>query len=152
MSRYQASSSKAGVNTAGTIMWQLRPTTAAQRIKVLEIGVGIASAPTTAPSFQLVRSTAVGTSSTTAAGQPYDPADSAAIGTLDSAWSVAATSSGTVMRQSGLAVTAGGQLFWTFYDMPLILAADTTDGLLVINANASGATLGTMTCYMVWQE
>jgi hypothetical protein len=133
-------------------MWQLRPTTAAQRIKVLEIGVGIASAPTTAPSFQLVRSTAVGTSSTTAAGQPYDPADAAAIGTLDSAWSVAATSSGTVMRQSGLAVTNGGQLFWTFYDMPLIMTADTTDGLLVINANASGATLGTMTCYMVWQE
>lgn len=152
MSRYMASNSRSGVNTAGTIMWQLRPTTAAQRLKVLEIGIGIASAPTTAPSFQLARSTVVGTSSTTAAGQPYDPADAAAIGTLDSAWSVNPTSSGVVLRQSGLAVTAGGQLFWTFYDSPLVMAADTTDGLIVINANASGATVGTMTCYMVWQE
>jgi hypothetical protein len=152
MSRYMASNSKAGVNTAGTIMWQLRPTTAAQRLKVLEIGIGVSVAPTTAPSFQLARSTAVGTSSTTAAGQPYDPADAAAIGTFDSAWSVNPTSSGTTMRQAGLAVTAGGQLFWTFYDRELIMTADTTDGLLVINANASGATAGTMTCYMVWQE
>ena len=152
MSRYMASNSKAGVNTAGTIMWQLRPTTAAQRLKVLEIGIGIAVAPSTAPSFQLVRTTAVGTSTTTAAGQPYDPADAAAIGTLDSAWSANPTSSGTVMRQSGLAVTAGGQLFWTFYDVPLILAASTTAGLAIVNANASGATTGTMTCYCVWQE
>jgi hypothetical protein len=152
MSRYQASSSKAGVNTAGTIMWQLRPTSAAQRMKVLEIGIGVAVAPTTAPSFQLARSSAVGTSTTTAAGQPYDQADTAAIGTLDSAWSVNPTSAGVTLRQSGLAVTAGGQLFWGFYDVPLVMFADITDGLLIINANASGATLGTMTCYMVWQE
>jgi hypothetical protein len=152
MSRYQASNSKAGVNTAGTIMWQLRPTTTAQRMKVLEIGIGVASAPTTAPSFQLARSTAIGTSTTTAAGQPYDQADTAALGTLDSAWSVNPTSAGVTLRQSGLAVTAGGQLFWTFYDVPLVMFADTTDGLLIINANASGATLGTFTCYMVWQE
>lgn len=152
MSRYQASSSKAGVNTAGTIMWQLRPTSASQRMKVLEIGIGVSVAPTTAPSFQLARSTAVGTSTTTAAGQPYDQADTASIGTLDSAWSVNPTSTGVTLRQSGLAVTAGGQLFWAFYDLPLVMFADTTDGLLIVNANASGATLGTMTCYMVWQE
>lgn len=152
MDRYAASNSKAGVNTANTIMWQLRSTAATTRIRLLEVGLGIKGAPTTAPAFQLRRTTAVGTSSTTTAGTPHDPLDSAALGTFDSAWSVNPTLDTPAFRETVMAVTAGGQTFWTFYDEPLWIPASTTAGLAIVNTVATGATLGTFVCYMVWEE
>jgi hypothetical protein len=153
MSRYGAGASRAGINTADSVYFQLRPTSAAQRLKVLEIVVGIALAPSTAPSLYLTRSSAVGTSTATLAGQPLDVADAAAIGTLDSTWSAAPTiTAANKMGVGALATTAGGAWVWSFRDWPLVMAADTTDGLCVCNANLSGATAGTFTCSMLWQE
>lgn len=153
MSRYGAGASRVGINVADSVYFQLRPTTTAQRIKVLEVVVGIAVAPTTAPSLYLTRSTAAGTSTATLAGQPFDPADAAAMGTLDSTWSAAPTIVAANKIQTGsLAVTAGGAWVWSFRDSPLVLDKITTAGLCVVNANASGATTGTFTCSMLWQE
>ncbi len=152
MSRYGAGASRAGINTADSVLFQLRPTSTAQRIKVLEVVVGIAVAPSTAPSLYLTRSTAVGTSTATLAGLPLDPADATAIGTLDSTWSANPTITAANKIQTGsLAVTAGGAWVWSFRDWPLVLAASTSAGLCVV-CSASGTTTGTFTCSMMWQE
>ncbi len=153
MPRYSAGGSRAGINTANSALFQLRPTTTAARLYVVEVGVNIAVAPTTAPSFYLSRSTAVGTNTATLAGQPNEPGDVAAIGTFDTTWSAAPTfSTSLFLRNGGLAVTAGGMLIFTFYDAPIVLAADTAKGLVIANANASGSTTGTVTAYMTWDE
>lgn len=152
MDRYSISNSRAGVNAANTIMWQLRATGTTTRVRLLEIGLGVKGAPTTAPAFQLVRTTAVGTSSTTTAGTPYDQNDSAAVGTLDSAWSANPTLGTGVLRESVMATTAGGQTFWTFYDQAIELPISTTGGLAIVNTVATGTTVGTFVCYMVWEE
>lgn len=153
MARYSAGGSRAGINTANSALFQLRPTSTAERLYVVEVGINIAVAPTTAPAFYLARSTAVGTSTATLAGQPHEPGDVAAVGTLDTTWSAAPTfSTSLFLRYGGLAVTAGGMLIWTFYDAPIVLAADTAKGLVIANANASGATTGTVTAYMSWDE
>ena len=82
------------------------------RLRVIEIGIAISVAPTTAPSFQISRATAtLGTASTTLAGQMFDSADGssgAGVGIFESAWSVAPTINTTYHRMFGLPVTAGG--------------------------------------------
>lgn len=151
--RYSAAAATSGINTANSANFQLRPTGTATRMYVVEIGMNVSVAPSTAPSFYLSRSTAIGTVTTTLAGQPHEPAETAASGTFDSVFSVQPTFSTTNrLSQGGLAVTAGGQLIWTFYDAPIVLAASTTAGLVLVNANASGATLGTFTAYARWDE
>lgn len=153
MARYSAGGSRAGINTANSAYFQLRPTSTAERLYVVEVGVNVAVAPTTAPAFYLSRSTAVGTNTATLAGQPHEPGDVAAVGTLDTTWSANPTfSTSLFLRYGGLATTAGGMLIWTFYDAPIVLAADTAKGLVIANANASGATTGTFTAYMSWDE
>lgn len=153
MGRYSAAASPAGVNTANTVYGQLRPTTTASRLYIVEIGVSVQTAPTTAPNFYLARSTANGTVSTTLAGQAHDPADVAAIGTMDSVFSVAPTFSTTnKFKQGGLGTTAGGFLIWTFYDAPIVIDRTVASGLALVNANASGATLGTFTGHIAWEE
>ena len=154
MSRFGAGvAGKAGVNTADTAYFQIRATATAQRLKLLQVVVAVQSAPTTAPVFYLARSTAIGTVTTTLAGQPYDTADSTAKGTLDSAFSVAPTfTAANKIAVGPMAVTAGGGWVWDFRDMPLIIPDLTTAGIVVVNANASGATVGSFACSAVWQE
>lgn len=151
--RYSVGFSVAGVNTANTQVANLNNTGTAARLYIREIAVGVAVAPTTAPSFYLSRATARGTQSTTLAGQPHDPSETSATGTLDTAWSVAPTfSTSTPIRRGGLAVTAGGWWVWQFYDAPLIVNATSGLGLVLANANASGATTGTFTGHFSWDE
>ena len=148
-----AGASRVGINTANSAYFMLRPTTTASKLYIKQIIVGVSVAPTTAPAFYLSRASAIGTVTTTLAGQPLDPGESAGIGTLDSVWSVAPTFSTTNWIQTGgLAVTAGGAFVWTFYDEPLIVDRVTTTGLVVANNLASGATTGTFTCSMLWDE
>lgn len=151
--RYSAGFSVAGVNTANTQTVNLNGGGTSGRLFVYEVAVGIAVAPTTAPSFYLSRSTARGTQTATLAGQPYDTADVAALGTLDTTWSVAPTfSTSAFIRRGGLAVTAGGWWIWQFFDSPLIIPATAGAGLTLANANASGATTGTFAGHIVWNE
>jgi hypothetical protein len=153
---YQAGWSHAGVNTADTIYANLNNTASTARLRIKEIGVNISVAPTTAPLFYLVRTTARGTQTTTLAGLPLDPSDPTPTGTLDSAWSVAATKAGTIATASlaagGLAVTAGGMLIWTFYEFPLTVTTGAGNGLALVNSLASGATTGTFNGYVKWDE
>ncbi len=151
--RYSAGGSRAGINTANSAMFQIRNTATTGRLYVVEIGIGVAVAPSTAPNFFISRSSAVGTSSATLAGQANDPGETAALGTFDTTWSAAPTFSTTnFQRMGGLATTAGGMLIWTFYDAPLVCPASTSAGIVIANANASGATTGTFFAYATWDE
>lgn len=149
--RYQAALSRAGINTAGPqLYWQLR-SNASARLRIIELGISISVAPTTAPLFQISRATAsLGTASTTLTGQALDAADVTATGIFESAWSAAPTINTTYHRMFGLPVTAGGGFIWAWpTDSPLILPASAA--LQITNANASGATTGTFAAYIVWE-
>lgn len=153
MARYGAAFSVAGTNTANTFVVNLANTSTTIRPRVMQIAVGVAVAPTTAPSFYLSRATARGTNTTTLAGQPFDTGEPASITTLDLTNSVAPTFSTTLkMAGGGLATTAGGWWIWDFRDSPLIIPATAASGLCIVNANASGATTGTFAGYMTWEE
>ena len=153
--RYQAALSRAGINTAGPqLYWQLR-SNGTVRLRVIEIGIAISVAPSTAPVFQISRATAsLGTASTTLTGQQFDSSDGNATGIFESAWSGAPGINTTYHRMFGLPVTAGGGFIWTFpLDTPLVIGgAATAHALQITNANASGATTGTFTAYCVWEE
>jgi hypothetical protein len=149
MSLYSVGVKVNGVNTANTVMWQLK-TAAGARARIREIGIFVSGAPSTAPVFALARSTALGTS---VLGQALEPGDPAAATTFDSAWSSAPTFSttGPFIRLMGLPVTAGSGIIWTFpYGEELIV--NVSSGLCIANLNASGATVGSFTCYAQLQE
>lgn len=146
--------SRAGINTADTAYFNLVGGTG-NRLAVVQVTVNIAVAPTTAPAFYLVRTTARGTQASTLAGQPFDIGDAGGIGTLDvtgTGGSAPTFTAANKLASGGLAVTAGGMLIWTFYDDPVIIPATSAAGLAVANANASGATTGTIHCAMMWRE
>ncbi|MGI9191725.1 MAG: hypothetical protein ACR2IL_06345 [Chitinophagaceae bacterium] len=153
--KYQAALSRSGINTAGPqLYWQLRSNGSA-RLRLVEIGIAISVAPTTAPLFQISRATAsLGTASTTLAGQPFDSSDAAATGIFESAWSVAPTINTTYHRMMGLPVTAGNGFIWSFpNDGEMVIGgAAVAHELQITNANASGATTGTFSGYVVWEE
>jgi len=153
MARYGAAFSVAGTNTANTFVVNLTNTGTAVRMKVVQLAVGIAVAPTTAPSFYLSRATARGTNTTTLAGQAFDPGDPASAGTLDLTNSVAPTFSTSLkIAGGGLSTTAGGWWIWDFRDSPLIVQATAASGVSIVNASASGATTGTFAGYAIWEE
>ena len=153
MGTYVGGFSRAGINTANSPVANLNQTGTSARLHIVEIGVGVAVAPTTAPMFYLTRATARGTQTATLAGLPVDAADPAAGGTVDTTWSANPTFSTTnYLVMGGLAVTAGGFLVWTFYDDPLVVIATAGNGITIANVNASGATLGTFAGYFKWHE
>lgn len=152
MARYSAGISVSGINTANSAYIGCRPTATTDRLFIVKISIGIAVAPTTAPSFYLSRSTANGTESGALAGQAFDPANPAPVGQI-AGYSVQPTFSTTnKIDVGGMAVTAGGQWIWTFFDQPLIVTNSTTAGIVIVNANASGATTGTFLGAFVWDE
>jgi hypothetical protein len=153
MARYGAGFSVSGTNTANTQTAALFNVSTTDRLYVVEVAIGVVLSPTTAPSFYLSRGTARGTQTTTLAGLPHDPADGAANGTVDTAWSVAPTfSTSNQIRRGGMGTAQGGFLVWTFYDAPIVIDRTASSGLVLADANASGATVGTFTGYFSWEE
>ena len=127
-------------------------TSTAQRIDIVQIIVGIATAPSTAPSFYLSRVTVRGTA-TAAAGQPYDVNDQTSLGAVDSTYTVQPTFSTSLkLGQAGLAVTAGGYWVWDLRDYGITIPATAGTGLAIVNQNASGATAGLFTGSFIWEE
>lgn len=153
--RYQAALSRVGINTAGPqLYWQLRSLSTA-RLRVIEIGITVQVAPTTAPVFQISRATSLlGTASTTLAGQKMDVNDGTATGVFESAWSAAPTIDTTYHRIMGLPLAIGNGLIWSWpSDSPLVIGdGGVAHALQISNANASGATTGTFAAYCVWEE
>ncbi len=149
MSRYSIGVNKAGVNTANTIMWAIRAG-ASQRVHLLELAVFVEIAPTTGPAWRLNRPTAVGATPTTATFQPEDPDVVAAATVLDTAWGTPPTLAGTDGRRYPNANSIGSGMVWTWYDFPFTIPKGTS--LAIVNANATGTTVGTLGMYALIGE
>ena len=152
MGAYGATNSKSGVNTATTTMWNLWTTGNTMWVQTLIVSMPVA--PTTIPDLYVVRSTGRGTQTTTQAGQPMDPSDGSTVtGTLDSAWSANPTvgAVGTAIARLPLALSAGATFYLTaeILNSPWVRGSN---GLAIVNGNASGATTGTFTLTTVWRE
>ncbi len=149
MSRYSATTTKAGVNTANTIMWALKAG-ASQRVHLLELGLSVEVAPTTGPAWRINRPTAVGTATATVTPQAEDPGVVTAATLLETTWSAAPTLAGTDLRRFAIPNSIGSGIVWTWYDMPLVIPAG--GSLAIVNGNAAGATLGTLSLYLLFGE
>jgi predicted secreted protein len=148
MPRYTVTHAKAGVNTANTIMWQLRAATN-ERVELLELALTVKVAPTTGPSWRLNRATAIGTSTATVTPPHEDDGISniAAGARLDTTWSANPTLGGTDLREYATPNSIGSGIVWTWYGRPIRISS--ASGLCLVNGNATGATLGTLVIYAV---
>jgi hypothetical protein len=145
-----ASNNKGGVNVANTIMWQLRAPT--NRLWVYEIGLSVSTAPTTGPSWQLIRSATVGTNAggtNTMLGEKEDPGGATITGTLDNAWTGTPTIGTNFMRRYATSNGIGAGIVWT-WTTPLAIPA--AGGLAIVNGTATGTTAGNFNIYVVWSE
>jgi hypothetical protein len=147
--RLTVTNSKAGVNTANTIMWQIRNPASSDPIKVIELGLSVKVATTTGPSWRLNRVTALGTSSATVtplvedSTLVYAPACR-----IDTAWSANPTLASTDYREYATPNTIGSGIVWTWDRLaPLLIAAGS--GIAIVNGNATGTTLGTLLMYAI---
>ena len=151
--RYGVSHTKAGVNTADTVMWQIRPGSN-DDVFIYEIGLSIAVAPTNGPMWRLTRSTTLGTATAQVAPVLEDPGSNTANCRLDQTWSSAPTigaqSAFTDLRRFTTTSALGNGIVWTWYDKPLVIQAGT--GLSISNGVASGATLGSLQIYVRFDE
>jgi hypothetical protein len=145
--RYSVTHSKAGVNTANTIMWQLRAVSP-DRVELVELALTVKVAPTTGPSWRLNRGTAIGTSTATVTPQTEDPDVAAASARLDTTWSANPTLGGTDLREYATPNAIGSGIVWTWYDKPLQI--NIASGICLVNGNATGATTGTLVIYAVF--
>lgn len=150
--KYAGGFSVAGVNTANTPYVNLKA--GGDRTQLLQLNIQIETAPSTAPIFSLERMNAVGTGAITlAANGPFDNVDSAALTTIEVLWAtLRPTRLGTPVNliRSMLPVTIGGQLIFDFTNRPIIIPA--SGGLMLVNLNASGATLGQFGGNFIWDE
>ena len=147
MARYEVGSNKAGVNTANTIMWQIKAVT--NRAYLLELGLSVAVAPTTGPEFILYRSLTQGTSSATLVPQLIGSLGPTSTTVLDTTWSTAPTLTTVPLRRYAVPNAIGSGVVWTWYDRPLEIEPATTGQIIVVNGNATGTTLGNLDLYAV---
>lgn len=149
---YSVAVNRAGVNTANTVLAELRAAASA-RCVVREIGISMAVLPTTAPRFVLARPTnsPAGGSNNSPIG--FDPADGASLSSFfltgQSTVPTFATG-GPWLKVAGLPLTLGAGLIWTFPGVGLLVPL--SGSLLIANLNASGATLGSSDIYVIWEE
>lgn len=154
MTIYRASvNARSGVNTTNSPLFQLR-SGATYRLRLREIIWTVTTAPTNAPQLAIVRHSTLGTSSTTVAGQVVDPADAAASGTLDSAWSAAPTfsTSGPFLFNVTLPTTAGSVFYWASSGYEADIVVPVSAGIIFATLNASGATTGAHSLAISWEE
>jgi hypothetical protein len=147
MPRYAASATKT-TGAAAAWVFQLRQTSAARSIRVLE--VGLFSTTAAAGTYTLERSNSIGaTFTTTVAGTPEDPLSSAAGGTLDTAITTAPTRLATPLpfRQVSFPATAGSGMVWTFGPDGLVIPA--SGGMLIWQTSSAAVGLA---CYWVFDE
>lgn len=151
MGAYGATSSKAGVNTAATTMWNLWSTGGSLYLQTLIVTIPVA--PTTIPDLYVVRASARGTQTATGAGNPFDPNDNTATGTLDNTWSANPTvgAVGTALARLPLPLAAGASFYWTADTLNSMWCRNGA-GLAIVNGNASGATTGTFVVTAIWRE
>ena len=143
MATYRSYITKAGVNTANTVMWQFR-NPASRRTLVSELSIFVETAPTTPPQFRVTRSLTLGTSSATSVPQPGDPESPAANTIVDTAWSSAPTftTAGPFYDGWPQLTAVGAGVIYTYFDLWVPAGTAATSGLQIVNLVAAGTTLG----------
>jgi hypothetical protein len=152
MPRYTCALNRAGVNTANTVLLELR-TASNARAFVREIGLSMAVLPSTAPRFVLARPTNTPAGGTNNTPIPADAADGASLSAFYATGQSTVptfTTAGPYIMVGGLPLTLGAGLIWTFGPQELIVGLSSS--LLLANLNAAGATLGSTDIYFKWDE
>jgi hypothetical protein len=151
-STYGVSVNRAGVNTANTVLSELR-TASTSRATLRQVKISMAVLPTTAPRFALARVTNTPVAGTAVTPIAMDLADPAALSSyFNTGQSTAPTfaTAGPWIDVGGLPLTLGAGLIWTYPGQGLIVPASAS--LVLANLNASGATLGSFDISFLWEE
>lgn len=125
---------------------------AGQRMRIVELGVSVASAATSS-SVGLLRTLTVGTATTSQIAAAADPADSVAVGAVATAWSTAPTIAATpvYLRRFTSAAAIGPVMIWSWpLDAPLVATNGATTSLVLWNFGAAVA--AALDVYLVWLE
>lgn len=149
---YGVSLNRAGVNTANTVLAELRAASTARAI-LRQLKITMAVLPTTAPRFVLARPTNTPAGGTNNTPIPFDNADAAALSSyIATGWSTTPTfaTSGPWIDVGGLPLTLGAGLIWTYPGQGLVVP--TSGSLILADLNASGATLGSFDISAIWEE
>jgi hypothetical protein len=152
VARVSAAFSLAGVNTASTVLANLKAA-ASDLVELLEVGFFIEVAPTTAPIPSLQRMNAAGTGAiTSTAGVIHDPNQGAATAVLETAWATTKPTlvANSILRRLQLPLAVGNGVIWDFTNRPIRLPVSA--GLCLVNIAASGATLGQFGGWFTWDE
>ena len=115
------------------------------RPRIYEIGFFNNAA--TASSVGLGRPANSPTATTSVLGQAEDPADSAALTNMDTAWSTAPTAPTNYFKRIVLPATIGAGIIWTF---PKGIVLANSAYLTLFNFGAG--TASALNVYMVWEE
>jgi len=152
MALFSQTFSLAGVNTANSAIVNLKTHATSNRARLVEVGVFIGTAPTSAPDIVLTRMNAVGTGTiTSAAGSAHDSAEPASTAVLETAWATTRpTFLTTYLRRGTLPLSVGAGFIWTFSRDGLLIPINA--GMVLANVAASGATLGVFNGYVTWDE
>jgi hypothetical protein len=153
MPNFSVALNRAGVNTANTVLAEMR-TTASARMTLWEMIVTMAVLPTTAPRLVLARATntpAGGTNNAPLQDDPAGTGPTSAVSFFLTGQSTVPTfaTSGPWHRVTGLPLTLGAAFVWSF---PRGLVVPVSGSLLLANLNASGATLGSFDISANWSE
>ena len=118
---------------------------AGDRARIRQIDVYTNAA--TASSVGLVRSASVGTATTSVLGQTWDPADTVAVTSVDTAWSAAPTAGSVFLKRYVAPAAAGNGVIWTF---PSGLIVPVSGSILLWNYGASAGSALSVT--FTWEE
>lgn len=152
MATYSVALNRAGVNTANSVLVELRAAANARAV-LRQLMVSMAVLPSTAPRLVLARPSNSPAGGTNNVPLPADPADAAALSAFyAAAWTTTPTfaTAGPWNHVAGLPLTLGAGFLWTFPGQGLVIP--TSGSLLLANLNASGATLGSFDMAWTWEE
>lgn len=154
MAFYSVAVSRAGVNTANTVLVELR-TAATARAAIREVQIWMATLPTTAPRFVLARTTNTPAAGTAVTPIGHDPADGAALTAYYNTGQTTVptfATAGPWPKVGGLPLTLGAGLVWSWPWPTGGFVIPTSGSVVIANLNASGATLGAFDMHVTWEE
>jgi hypothetical protein len=148
---YSVALNRAGVNTANTVLAELRAASNARAI-LRQVKITMAVLPTTAPRFVIARPTNTPAGGTNNVPIAFDNADAAALSQFLTNWTTTPTfaTAGPWLEVGGLPLTLGAGLIWTYPGQGLVIP--TSGSLILADLNASGATLGSFDVSFLWEE
>lgn len=152
MATYSVAIARAGVNTANTVLAELRCAATARAV-IRKVSVSYGTLSSTAPRLVLARPTNTPAGGTNNVPVAYDAADGASLTSFfltgQSTVPTFATA-GPWIEVAGLPLTLGAGFIWTFPGPGLMVPL--SGSMLLANLNASGATLGSFDISFVWDE